>query len=206
MALLKVYDLNKTEVGEITVADEVFGADVNQNLFYEVVKMQQANKRAGTHATKTRGMINGSTAKLFRQKGTGNARKGSVKSPLLHGGGTVFGPHPRDYSYKVPRSVRRGAMISALSLRAKEAKLLVLQDFAMSEIKTKNLLGILEKLGVNRPLIIDDGNDTLLLSARNLKGVDVLPAIGLNVYDILRHDELVMTRAAVEKVEERLKK
>jgi large subunit ribosomal protein L4 len=206
MAVLKVYDLNKTEVGEITVADELFDAEVNPNLFYEVVKMQRANRRAGTHCTKTRGEINGSTAKLFRQKGTGRARKGSIKSPLLHGGGTVFGPKPRDYSYRVPRSVRRGAMISALSMRAKEAKLLVLRDFSLDEIKTRALVAILGKLGVTRPLIIDDDNDSLRLSARNIPGVNVLPAAGLNVLDILRHDELLMTRAAVEKVEERLTK
>lgn len=206
MAVFKVYDLNKSEVGEITVADGLFDAEVNPNLFYEVVKMQQASRRAGTHSTKTRGEISGSTVKLFRQKGTGRARKGSIKSPLLHGGGTVFGPKPRDYSYRVPRSVRRGAMISALSLRAKEARLLVLQDFALDQIKTRNLAEILGRLGVKRPLIIDEGNDNLKLSARNLPGVDVLPAAGLNVLDILRHDDLVMTRAAVEKVEERLKR
>lgn len=205
MALLKVYNLEKAEVDSFEVADEVFAAEVNQNLFYEVVKMQLAKRRAGTHSVKRRSEIVGSTAKMFRQKGTGRARRGSVKAAGLVGGGSSFGPKPRDYSYKVPKKVRKGAMISALSMKNQEEKLLILQDFELSEIKTKTLVGILAKLGVKKPLIIADENEKLSLSASNIPGVDVLPSVGLNVYDILRHDELVMTRAAVEKVEGALK-
>ncbi len=206
MAVLKIYDLAKNEVGSLEVADDIFCAEVNQNLFYEVVKMQLANRRAGTHCTKHRGEISGSTRKLFRQKGTGRARRGSIKSPTLRGGGTVFGPHPRDYSYKVPRKVRKGAMISALSLRNGEEKLLVIDNFDLETIKTKAFAGVLKTLGVNKPLIIDDDSQTLRLSARNIPGVDVLPAAGLNVHDILNHDELLLTKAAIEKVEGALKK
>lgn len=201
MALLKVYDLSNKEVGEIEVADEVFGAEVNQYLFYEVVKMQLAKRRAGTHSVKNRGEIAGTTAKMFRQKGTGRARRGSIKSPTLRGGGSVFGPKPRSYAYKVPKKVRRGAMISALSMRNQEAKLIVVDDFELEEIKTKKLAGILSGFGVSRPLIIDDNNEKLSRSASNIPGVDVLPVAGLNVYDILRHDELILTKAATEKVE-----
>jgi len=205
MALLKVYDLSNKEVGEIEVAGEVFEAEVNQNLFYEVVKMQLAKRRAGTHSVKNRGEIRGTTAKMFRQKGTGNARRGSIKSPTLRGGGSVFGPKPRSYTYRVPKKVRKGAMISALSMRNQEEKLIVLNDFTLEEIKTKNLVKILSTLGAKKPLIIDDNNDKLSRSASNIPGVDVLPVAGLNVYDILRHDELIMTKAATEKVEGALK-
>ncbi len=206
MAVLKVYDLNYNEVGQIEVDDSVFAAEVNQNLFYEVVKMQLANRRAGTHSTKTRGLIAGTTAKMFRQKGTGRARKGSRKSPTLRGGGTVFGPHPRSYAYRVPRKVRKGALRSALSLRNGEAKLVVVDNFELSEIKTKNLVATLNRLGANgKALIVDDGNTNLTLSARNIHGVNVLPTAGLNVYDILNHDTLVMTKSAIETVEGALK-
>ncbi|RJO73258.1 MAG: 50S ribosomal protein L4 [Myxococcales bacterium] len=206
MAVLKVYDLKKAEVGTIEVADEIFAAEVNPNLFYEVVKMQLANRRQGTHSTKRRGELSYSTIKLFRQKGTGRSRKGSRNSPTLRGGGSAFGPKPRDYSYRVPRTVRRGALISALSLRCQESNLIVVSDFELGEIKTKGLAGVLDKLGAAKPLIVDDGNEKLTKSARNIPGVDVLPTAGLNVYDILNHSELIMTRSAVEKVEGALKR
>lgn len=205
MTMLKLYDLSKKEVGEIEVSDDIFTAEVNQNLFYEVVKMQLASRRAGTHSVKHRSEIVGSTSKMFRQKGTGRARRGSCKSPILRGGGSTFGPKPRDYSYKVPKKVRRGAMISALSLRNQETRLLVLDNFELSEIKTKTLAGVLEKLGVEKPLIIDDSNERLLRSAGNIPGVDVLPVRGINVYDILAHEELIMTQDAVRKLEGLLK-
>lgn len=204
MAELKVYDLKKNEVGLIQVDDAVFAATVNQNLFYEVVKMQLANRRSGTHCTKGRGEVKGSTIKLFKQKGTGRSRKGSITAPGLFGGGVSHGPKPRSYAYSVPKKVKRGALASAISLRNQEQKLLIVKNFEMDEIKTKALAGVLETLGMVKPLIIDDNNQRLLRSASNLKGVDVLPVMGLNVYDILRHDELVLTEDAVRKVEERL--
>lgn len=204
MAELKVYDQSKNEVGTISVADAVFASDVNTNLFYEVVKMQLANRRRGTHCTKGRGDVKGSTLKLFKQKGTGNARRGSVTAPGLFGGGVVHGPKPRSYAYLVPKRVRRSALTGAISLRNQEQKLFVVKSFELAEIKTKALAGVLNAFGMKKPLIIDDQNDRLVRSAANLQGVDVLPVIGLNVYDILRHDELIMTEDAVRKVEARL--
>lgn len=204
MAELKVYDLKKNEVGQIQVDDAVFGATVNSHLFYEVVKMQLANRRRGTSCTKGRGEVKGSTIKLFKQKGTGRSRKGSITAPGLFGGGVSHGPKPRSYAYQVPKKVARGALVSALSLRNQEQKLLVVKNFEMDETKTKALSGVLESLGISKPLIIDDNNQRLLLCASNLKGVDVLPVMGLNVYDILRHDELVLTEDAIRKVEARL--
>ena len=201
MAQLKVYDLEKNEIGVMDVADDVFTAEVNRNLIYEVVKMQLANRRAGTHSTKRRSEVRGSRAKMFRQKGTGRARRGSRQAPILRGGGSAFGPKPKDYTYKVPKKVRRGAMRSALSLRNREDKLIVLNDFELAEIKTKALVGILSRFGAGNPLIIDDDNFKLSRSAANIPGADVLPTAGLNVYDIIGHEELIMTRAAVEKVE-----
>jgi len=205
MATLKIYNLSMEEVGTMEVADEVFASTVNQDLLYEVVKMQLANRRAGTHSTKRRGEVSGSTTKMYRQKGTGRARRGPKRTPVMKGGGSAFGPKPRSYSYTVPKKVRRGAMVSAISLRNQETKLIVVQDFELAEIKTKPLAGILNKMGMTKPLIVDDGNIKLTRSAANIPGVDVLPSAGLNVYDILRHNELVMTRAAVEKVEGALK-
>lgn len=206
MATFKVLDMENNEVGSIELDDSVFAAEVKTNLIYEVVRMQQAKKRAGTHSAKTRGEIRGSTAKLFRQKGTGRARRGSKKAPGLRGAGVVFGPKPRDYSFKVPKKVRKGALVSAISQRNTEAKLVILKDMDLGEIKTKKLAGVIEKLGLKRPLIIEADNNNLKLSARNIQGVDVLPPIGLNVYDILNHDELVFTEASVRQVEGALKR
>jgi len=204
MATLTVYDLSRTEVGKIEAEDSVFAAEVNQDLFYEVVKMQLANRRAGTACVKTRGEVKGSTIKLFRQKGTGRARRGSVTAPGMFGGGAVHGPKPRSYAYLVPKKVRRAALASAISLRLQEDKLLVVKNFELGAIKTKALAGTLSTLGLAKPLLVDDHNDALTRSAANLTGVDVIAVMGLNVYDILRHDELVLTEDAVRKVEARL--
>lgn len=201
MALLKVYDINRNSVGEIEVSDEIFAAEVNENLFYEVVKMQLANRRRGTHSTKRRGEVQGATRKLFRQKGTGRARRGPIRTPVMKGGGSVFGPKPRDYSYTIPKKVRRGALISAISLRTREEKIIVLDSFELQEIKTKKVASILKAFGVTNPLIIEDDNEKLSKSAANIPGADVIASRGLNVYDILRHDHLIMTKATVEKVE-----
>ncbi len=205
MATLKVYDLNKNEVGSIELADEVFAAEVNTDLFYEVVKWQLAKRRAGTHKAKSRGEISATKAKLFRQKGTGRARRGSLRAPGLRGGGVVFGPKPRDYGYSLPKRVRKGALISALSLRSAEEKMIVLDKIELAEIKTKTMAGVLRKFGLTKPLFVDDGNDTLVRSTRNIPGADVLPTVGLNVYDILRHNEIVLTEEAIKKVEGVLK-
>ncbi|MBN2250511.1 MAG: 50S ribosomal protein L4, partial [Candidatus Altiarchaeota archaeon] len=137
MPVLNVYDIEKTKVAEVELNDRVFGAEVNEHILYEVVKMQLACKRQGTASTKTRSDVSGGGRKPWRQKGTGRARAGTSRSPLWRGGGTVFGPHPRDYSYKVPKKVRRAALKSALSMKVKEDKVIILRDFPMDEIKTK---------------------------------------------------------------------
>ncbi len=205
MAVLKVYDLDKKEVGEIQASDRVFDCEVNRNLFYEVVKMQLANRRLGLACTKTRADVTGSSAKMFRQKGTGRARRGARRTPSAVGGGTAFGPKPHSFSYKVPRKVRSGALRSAISLRNKEGKLVILENFEMDEFKTKFVTDVLGRFEMVKPLIIEVNNEKLFRSARNIKGTDVLPVSGLNVFDILNHDELVLTRQAVEMIEERLK-
>ena len=204
MATVKVLNLNNAPVGELELSDKVFNTEVNEGLLYEATKWQMACRRQGTASTKTRKDVSFSTRKLFRQKGTGRARRGSLKSPVLRGGGTVFGPHPRDYSYVLPRKVRQGALRSALSARFQANGLMVVDAFDLSEIKTKALLGVLETLGVKNPLIVDGDNVNLYKSVRNLPRADYLHVNGVNVYDILNHDTLVLTKRAVEVIEGRL--
>jgi large subunit ribosomal protein L4 len=187
----------------------VFGTAVKEHLLWEVVKAQQAAKRAGTHATKTREFVRGGGKKPYRQKGTGNARQGSSRSPQFVGGGKVFGPHPRDYSYTVPKKVRKAALASALSLRAKENKLLIIDQltgmFEGNKPKTKRLAGVLKALGLASALVVDGKqNRHLARSARNLTSTKCLPPEGLNVYDILNHKSLVIARDAVKAVEARV--
>jgi large subunit ribosomal protein L4 len=173
-----------------------------------VVKAQQAAKRAGTHATKTREFVRGGGKKPYRQKGTGNARQGSSRSPQFVGGGKVFGPHPRDYSYTVPKKVRKAALASALSLRAKENRLLIIDQLSGmfdGKPKTKRLAGVLKALGLASALVVDGKqNRHLARSARNLTTTKCLPPEGLNVYDILNHKSLVISRDAVKAVEARV--
>jgi len=206
MAVLKVHDINRKEVGQIEASDHIFNCEVNTNLFYEVVKMQLANRRAGTASCKTRHDVARTGAKLFRQKGTGRARRGDRGTPLMKGGGVAHGPHPRDYSYRVSRKVRSGALCSAISLRNQEGKLVVVDSLAFEEYKTKAVAGMLSRFELAKPLFIEmKENDKFYRSARNIEGVDILPVAGLNVYDILNHKELVLTRESVERIEERLK-
>lgn len=205
MPNLKVKNLDNKDVGEIQLADEVFAVEVNEYLLHEVVRMQRNRKRAGTACTKERYQIVGGGKKPFRQKGTGRARQGSLKAPNHRGGGTVFGPKPRSYDFSPPKKVRKGAMKSALSLFLKEERLVIVDDFEMSEIKTKSLATILGKLGNGKAVIVDDKeNDKLKLSARNLEDSMYLPPEGLNVYDLLKHDQLVISRRSVERVQESL--
>jgi large subunit ribosomal protein L4 len=205
MATVDVYNMKKKKVGQIDLADEVFGAAVREHLFWEVVRWQQASKRAGNACTKTRGEISGSTAKLFRQKGTGRARRGSIKSPTLRGGGTVFGPKPRDFSYTLPKKVKQQALISALSRRHAENGLIVVDSLELAEIKTKQVTGFLGAFGLENVLIVDQANREFYLSGRNIKNIKVLQVEGLNVFDILKHDKLVLTTQAVAAIEGRLK-
>lgn len=205
MAKVDVFDMDRKKVEELELSDDVFFGEVKEHLFWEVVKWQLARRRAGTASTRGRSEIRGSTRKLFRQKGTGRARRGSIKSPLLRSGGTVFGPKPRDYSYNVPKKVRAKALMSALSRRAQEKNLVVVDKLELPEAKTKLVAGFMKTFELQSALIVDQDNPNAALSGRNLQGVKVLPVQGLNVYDILKYDHLVLTKRAVAAIEGRLK-
>jgi len=207
MPKLKIKNLENKEVDEIDLSEAVFGAEVKYHLLHEIVRMQRNRKRSGTACTKERNAVSGGGAKPYRQKGTGRARQGTRRAPNHVGGGTVFGPGPRSYDFSPPKKVRRGALTSALSLFVKEERLVVLEDFELSEIKTRRLAEILETLGMNKALIVDlDESHTLRMSAGNLANHRFLPPAGLNVYDILRHDQLVITKRAVMDVQARLER
>lgn len=200
-----VYNLKREAVGEIDLSDEVFGAEVKEHLFYEVVKAQLASRRAGTKATKERSAVSGSTKKLYRQKGTGRARQGSLRAPHHPGGGMAHALEPKDWSYRPPRQVRIGALKSALSLFAKENRLIVLDNIDLPELKTKALLSTLEALQANKKALVVDnpGNEKLVKSIRNLVDHQFLPPEGVNVYDLLRHDHLVVSKDAAKALEAR---
>lgn len=201
-----VVDLAGKKVGSIDLADEVFAAPVREHLLWEVVKAQLASRRRGTASTKTRGEVRGSTKKIYRQKGTGRARHSSLRAPTFAGGGESFGPRPRDYSYRPPRKVRRGALISAVSLRARDSQLVIVRDLALPEIKTKRLAAILDKLGAAQSLIVDDPkNVNLIKSARNLRRAKFLAPEGINVYDVLRYEKLVLSSPAAKRIEQTLR-
>lgn len=203
MSTLGVYDINKEKVGEMELSPQVFDVEVKEHLIHDVVKMQLNNRRRGTASTKTRSQVSGGGSKPWRQKGTGRARAGSNTSPIWVRGGVAFGPHPRDYSYKVPKKVRKGAIKSVLTSKLREGNLYVIQDFPLEEIKTKAFLTILKRLNIENALIVvDEPNEKLLKSARNLPHIQVMKVEGLNVYDILRYKHLVFKRSALEKVEE----
>lgn len=207
MAQVDVYNLRREKVDQVQLDDQVFAAEVKDHLHYDIVKMQMANRRSGTACTKTRANVAFSTAKLYRQKGTGNARIGSRKSPTLRGGGTIFGPLPRDFSYRIPRQARKAALRSAISARTIDERLLLLDSFSLPEVKTKAVAEVMKKFGLTTALVIDvQGNDRLRLSARNLHHVKYVAAGGINVADVLRFDFLVMTVAAARAIEGALKK
>jgi large subunit ribosomal protein L4 len=207
MAQLDIYNLKREKVGKVDLDDSVFSVEVREHLYYEVVRMQQANKRQGTACTKTRGELAYSTAKMFKQKGTGNARRGSRRAAGLRGGGTVFGPRPRDFGYRVPRTMRKAALRSALSGRIAEQRVFVLEDFELPEIKTKGLIEVLRRFELKNALIVDSNtNEVLKKSAKNLKNVKFLATDGLNVYDVLKYDTLIVTKTSVEAIEGALKK
>lgn len=207
MATLDIFNLKKQKVGSLDLDDAIFAAPINMSLFHEVVMMQRASKRGGNAATKTRGFVRGGGRKPFRQKGTGQARRGSSRSPLLVGGAVTFGPHPRSYTYRLPKKARKAALRSALSLKVKEQMLVVFDAFALAEIKTKEFAKVLKSFGVTKALVVDDkGNLNLVKSARNIANVKVLPEEGINVYDVLRYDHLLASVAAIKKIEGALKK
>jgi large subunit ribosomal protein L4 len=202
---LDVIDIQGKKVGQIEVSDAVFAAPVREDLFWEVVKAQRAARRAGTHKTKKMGEVRGGGKKPYRQKGTGNARQGSIRAPHFVGGGTVFGPQPRSYAYTVPKKVRRAALASAISLRAKQNKILVLERLDVAEPKTKVAAGVLKRIGAESALVVDGRvNANLIKSLRNLPGAKCLAPEGLNVYDILNHSTLVITKDVVKAIEGRV--
>ena len=207
MAKITVYNLEKKSVGELELADDVFAAEVNEALFYDIVKAQLASRRAGTHKVKNRAEVRGTRKKMYRQKGTGRARHGDEKAPQFRGGGRAFGPKPRDYSYRPTRKMRKGALRSALALKLKEGRLLVVEDFELGEIKTKRLAQVLGALEVPKSSVIVDmtANENLRLSAKNLAKHQYLPPEGVNVYDVLRHEHLILTKGAVAALEARCK-
>lgn len=200
MAKVAVYNLSKKQVGDIDLSDEVFGAEVNEGLLYDVLKAQLASKRVGSACAKNRSEVAGSTKKIYRQKGTGNARHGNIRAPNFAGGGQVHAPKPRMYGYRPPRKMRNGALKSALSLKLQKGQLVIVDDFKLDDVKTKVLAGVLSTLDVKKSSLIVDAlqNDNLRLSARNLATHHYLPPEGVNLYDVLRHEHLVLTKSAVD--------
>lgn len=205
MPTLDVFNLNREKVGQIDLADEVFGAEVKEQLFYEVVKAQLASARQGTASAKERSAVAGSTKKLYKQKGTGRSRQGSIRAPHHVGGGQAHPPRPRDWSYRPPRQMRVGALKSALSMFAKEGRLIVVDKLEFAEPKTKAAASVLKTLQADKKTLVVDiaSNEKLKLSVHNLAKAMFLPPEGVNVYDLLRHDHLVLSQDAAKLLEAR---
>lgn len=207
MAVVEVLNHKAEKVSEADLADDIYNIPVKSSILHEIVTMQLASRRSGSAAVKHRSDVRGSGRKLFRQKGTGRARRGDIKSPLLRGGGSVFGPDPRSYAYRAPKKVRRLALKMALSSKLQENKLVLLDNFELERIKTKDFLAVIEALNVDNVLIVtDQKNINLELSSRNVSGVKVLRTEGLNVYDILKYNTLILLESALEGIEGRLLK
>jgi large subunit ribosomal protein L4 len=205
MSTVTVVNAKNENVGEIELNDAVFNREVKEHILHEVVRMQRAARRSGTASTKTRVEVKGGGRKPWRQKGTGRARAGSRTSPIWRGGGVVFGPKPRDYSFKVNRKVRKQAVSMALSARFQEGNLVVMDDLTMDQAKTKDFVGIMQQLEIDNGLIITDSEaQNLVLSSRNVHGYKVLPSEGLNVYDILLHKKIILLQPTIESLEKRL--
>ena len=209
MAVMKVYDQNKQEAGEVTLAPEVFEVEVRPEILNLVVRAYRAAQRAGTHAAKTRAFVSGGGKKPFKQKGTGNARQGSNRSPIMRGGAIIFGPQPRDYSFKVNKKVRALALRMALSSRVADG-LMVVKGIEIAEAKTKLFAGVAKNLGLTKALVVaapeENGvNPTLALAARNLPGITLVTPDAVNVYDVLNCKQLVVLEGALPHLEERLK-
>jgi large subunit ribosomal protein L4 len=207
MPTVKVRNLKNKEVGEVTLSDSVFGAELNESLIHAAVINYQANGRQGTSATKTRGNVSGSGRKLWKQKGTGRARIASLRSPLWKGGGNVHGPQPRDWSYNMPKKMRRGALRSALSERLREGNLIVIDAIEFDTPKTKDFVNAISGLQLSegkkavKTLIVDSlDNANLVLSSRNVEKTKVTNSFGLNIYDIIYHEKLVISKAAIEEL------
>jgi large subunit ribosomal protein L4 len=202
MSTLAVYDIENQKVSETELDDRIFNAKIRPSLFYDVVRMSLASQRKGSASTKNRARVRGGGAKPWRQKGTGRARAGSRRSPLWRGGGTIFGPFPRDYSFSLPKKMKQAALRGALSLKRQEGKLILLDDFPLDGFKTRRVLEVLKKFNVDDALIITDEKRILLeRSARNIPKVRVLHFTGLNVYDILNHEYLILLNPAVQRIQ-----
>ncbi len=205
MSSVDVVNTSNEKVGEIELNADVFDLTVKEHLLHDVVRMQRAAKRAGTSCTKTRVEVRGGGAKPWRQKGTGRARAGTRNSPIWRGGGVTFGPKPRDYSFKLNRKVKKQALAMAMSARLQEGNLVIVDDFVMDAIKTKDFVGIMKCFDFENCLVITEGiNENVNKSARNVNGFKVMTVEGLNVYDILLHKKLILVKPAVESLEKRL--
>jgi large subunit ribosomal protein L4 len=205
MPTVDVYNTDAEKVDSIALDDAIFGTEVKEHLFHAAVRYQLAKRRAGTHHTKGRAQVSGGGRKPFKQKGTGRARAGTTRAPHWRGGGVVHGPQYRSHAHKLPKKVRRAALRCALSRRTAESKLTVFDAFAMAEAKTKNFAAVMQRFDfADLLLVLDEKDELVLRSARNIPGVTVLPVAGLNVYDVLKHQNLAMTKSAVERVNARL--
>ena len=205
MAVVNVVNSKAQKVSQIELVDAIFNIPVNGSILHEVVTMQLTSRRSGSASVKHRSDVKGSGRKLFRQKGTGRARRGDIKSPLLRGGGSIFGPDPRSYAYKVPKKVRRLALKMALSSKLKQENLVVLDELGLDTIKTREFVKVMNALNTkNALIIIEKKNETLELSARNVPNIKVLRVEGLNVYDILKYENVVLLESSIKSIEGRL--
>lgn len=205
MSTVNIVNTKNESVGEFELNDEVFNREVKEHILHEVVRMQRAARRAGTACTKTRVEVRGGGRKPWRQKGTGRARAGTRTSPIWRGGGVTFGPKPRDFSFKLNRKVKKQAVSMALSARFQEGNLIVIDDFSMAQIKTKDFVDTMKVLNVENGIIVSDaGQENLVKSSRNVNGYKVISSEGLNVYDILLHKKVILVQPAIESLEKRL--
>jgi large subunit ribosomal protein L4 len=207
MATIDVVNLENKKAGSLDLSSAVFEKDLKPHLYHAEVRRQLAARRAGTHSTKNRALVSGGGAKPYRQKGTGRARQGTTRAPQFAGGGVVFGPVPRGYAHKLPKKMRRAALLSALSQQVQDSTLTVVEDLQIETFNTKRIVEILSSLGLaanSTLIVIDEPSPTIEASARNLPGVSVIRSEGVNVYDLLRHKSVLMTRAAVERLQARL--
>ena len=204
MPKVAVYDMTGAKTGEMELNDSVFGVEINEAVVHQAVVMQLASQRQGTHATKTRAMVRGGGRKPWKQKGTGRARAGTIRSPLFVGGGVAFGPHPRSYKFSMPRKARRLAIKSALTAKVNDGELLIVESINFAEPKTKDVVNFLGNFEAPaKALIITADNDeNVAKSSRNIPGVKAIGTIGLNVFDLLHHDKVLVTKEAVAKIEE----
>ncbi|KNF08020.1 50S ribosomal protein L4 [Gottschalkia purinilytica] len=204
MPKVALYNVSGQQIGDIELSDAVFGVEVNEHVIYEVVKSQLANKRQGTQSAKTRAEVRGGGRKPWRQKGTGRARQGSIRAPQWVGGGVVFAPKPRDYSYKVPKKVRKLAMKCALSSKVENSEIIVLDELSLAQPKTKDMVNILKSVNSAKKalVVMAEKDENVVKSANNIPGVETTLVNTLNVYDILKYDSFIITKEAVKKVEE----